>query len=157
MKKYFIILIGIAFLPLVGMAQQQVDQTEYPSKAEQIKEQARPAYCDEPIPDEFNSKGVPGPVVEGGSPSAYSALRVFPTKPIICYKVQVAIFRQTDPFTHPMHQALHARWRPCEEVWVVESKRTFCDRRDAEEFKKEMRRIGYDGAYITQLVSYEAG
>lgn len=151
--KNFIALI-ICMLPLLLLAQQEPEE-DARSLQEQIKGSSRPAYCDEPLPDEFTERGVGAPTVVGGSPTAHSALRRFPTKPIICYKVQVAIFRQTDPFTHPMHQSLHARWRPCEEVWVVESKRTFCDRRDAEEFKKEMDRIGYKGAYITQLVSYE--
>ena len=109
-----------------------------------ITDQARPQYCDD-IPTDVLT-------VKGGSPP----LPKFQSVPTMCYKVQVAILRSTDPFSYPFHEDLVARWRPCEQVWVVESKESYCDREEAERMRETFKKLGYTGAYITQLVSYQA-
>lgn len=71
------------------------------------------------------------------------------------YKVQVAILRNTDPKDFPFHPTLVARYRPCEQVWVVESRESFKDRKDAEALRNQLTELGYDGAYITDLIAYQ--
>lgn len=109
-----------------------------------ITQQPRPRYCDDLPTDDLT--------VKGGSPP----LPKFQTAPSMCYKIQVAILRTTDPFSYPFHKDLVARWRPCEQVWVVESKESYCDRAEAERMREEFKKMGYSGAYLTQLVSYES-
>ncbi len=131
-----ILVLGL-FLPVVAWAQ----EGSTTSGAEQIQSQPRPAYCEPPA----NRFAAP----KGGTPLPRSN-----TRAVICYKVQVAILRQSDPYDFPFHEELTARWRPCEEVWVIESRLTFCDRRKAEQFREKMLRVGYEGAFITKLIGY---
>lgn len=70
------------------------------------------------------------------------------------YKIQVAILRNTDPKDFPFHPTLVARYRPCEQVWVVESRESFKDRAEAEKLREQLKKLGYSGAYITDLVAY---
>lgn len=104
---------------------------------------ARPAYCDEL------------PVTYEKAASTSTPLPRFATDPVTEYKVQVAILRHTHPRDFPFHKKLVARWRPCEQVWVVESRDTFRNRADAEQLKQELTRLGYKGAYLIELVGYE--
>ncbi|MCB0571820.1 MAG: hypothetical protein KDC66_18765 [Phaeodactylibacter sp.] len=104
---------------------------------------ARPAYCDE-LPLSYE-KSVP--------PS--TPLPQFSTSPVTEYKIQVAILKFTHPRDFPFHKKLVARWRPCEQVWVVESRDTFRNKADAEQLKNELIRLGYNGAYLIELVGYE--
>lgn len=71
------------------------------------------------------------------------------------YKVQVAILRYTDPTEYPFHSSLVARYRPCEEVWVVESRESFPDKTQAKKLQGELKSLGYDNAFITELVGYQ--
>ncbi|MEL7123949.1 MAG: hypothetical protein AAFO07_31210 [Bacteroidota bacterium] len=105
--------------------------------------QTKPAYCDE-LPTSYDQIS-----------NANTPLPRFNATAITEYKVQVALLRFTDPRTYPFHPSLIARWRPCEEVWVVESKRSFSDKKQAELLRNELVKIGYKGAYITQLVAYQ--
>lgn len=107
----------------------------------------KPSYCNEP-PEAYES----GPNATAVKPAA---LPKFSSKPVTEYKVQVAILRKTDPTKYPFHRALVARYQPCEEVWVVESKQSFRNRRDAEKLKGELEGLGYGGCYITSIIGYE--
>ena len=106
--------------------------------------ETRPSYCDE-LPDTY----------EKGAITSRKALPKFATKSVKLYKVQVAILRNTNPQNYPFHSKLVARYRPCEQVWVVESKETFKDRKKAEQLKVELKKKGYGGCYITELIGYE--
>ena len=81
-------------------------------------------------------------------------LPTFSTTPTMEYKVQVAILRYTNPSEYPFHSKLVARYRPCEQVWVVESRDSFADRADAVDLQNELKRLGYGGAYVTELMGY---
>lgn len=105
----------------------------------------RPAYCDD-LPVVYEKGGA----ADGARPK----LPKFATAPIIEYKVQVAILKFTHPKDHTFHPKLVARYRPCEEVWVVESRESFPDRKEAEKLRKELIKAGYKGAYITDLLGY---
>lgn len=105
--------------------------------------QVRPSYCDE-LPTSFDQIN-----------NSNKALPRFATRAIIEYKVQVALLRFTDPSSYPFHPTLIARYRPCEQVWVVESRQTFKDKKNAQRLRYELERIGYEGAYITELIAYE--
>ena len=110
--------------------------------AQQLEE--RPAYCDD-IPQMY----------EKGPAPARSPLPMFTTAPVVEYKVQVAILKRTNPRTYPFHQSLVARWRPCEQVWVVETKETYAERKEAEQMQEFLKGLGYNGAYITECVGYQ--
>lgn len=69
--------------------------------------------------------------------------------------MQVAILRYTDPSEYPFHPSLVARYRPCEQVWVVESRESFADRAKAVKLQNELKAAGYGGSYITDLVAYQ--
>lgn len=103
--------------------------------------QDRPTYCDD-LPTSYE-KGYKSP-----------SLPKFNTTAVKEYKVQVAILKETHPADFPFHPSLIARYRPCEEVWVVESRESFSRRIDAETLKKELVGLGYRGAYITELVAF---
>ena len=105
--------------------------------------QIKPAYCDEI------------PVTYDKTVAAKPALPRFPTSAVTEYKIQVAILKFTHPRDYPFHKELVARYRPCEQVWVVESKKTVKTRSEAERLKNQFRNIGYTGAYIIELVGYE--
>ncbi len=103
---------------------------------------AKPVYCDN-LPSAYDAKAKP------------KALPVFNTKTGLEYRVQVAVLKDTDPRNYHFHNSLAARYQPCEQVWVVESKKTFKSRAEAERLKAELERLGYPGSYITTIVSYE--
>ena len=107
----------------------------------------KPAYCDE-LPTTYERGAVP----PGGS---RPALPRFATAPVTEYKVQVAILRETDPSGYPFHSKLVARYRPCEQVWVIESRESFADRREADRLRRELIDLGYRGAYLVELVGYQ--
>ena len=111
--------------------------------------QDRPAYCDA-LPATYE-KAV-ALKRKGGGPSK---LPTFSTQAISEYKVQVAILRYSEPAEHPFHKSLVARYRPCESVWVVESRDSFKDRARAERLKKELIGLVYRGAYITELIGFQ--
>jgi hypothetical protein len=67
----------------------------------------------------------------------------------------VAILRYTDPAEYPFHPTLVARYRPCEQVWVIESRESFADRNDAVALQEILTQAGYGGTYITDLVAYQ--
>ena len=102
-----------------------------------------PDYCD------FDKSDM---TVKGGSP-----LPKFLSQATLCYKVQVAILNDQDAYNFPFHPKLNARWRPCQKVWVIESKETCCDAQSAEKLKNELINLGYQSAFLTELVSYEPG
>ncbi|MEM8585258.1 MAG: hypothetical protein AAGF87_13350 [Bacteroidota bacterium] len=110
----------------------------------------RPPYCDE-LPSTY-SRGVS--IAQGGSPNAPELPR-FATTPTREYKVQVAILRYTDPSEYPFHPSLVARYRPCEQVWVVESRESYASRSEAEALQRQLQNLGYEGAYLTELVAYQ--
>lgn len=114
--------------------------------------QSRPAYCDG-LPATYE-KAV-ALKQKGGGGSGPSKLPRFSTQSISEYKVQVAILRYSEPADHPFHKSLVARYRPCESVWVVESRKSYTDRSQAERLKKELISLGYRGAYITELVGFQ--
>jgi hypothetical protein len=105
--------------------------------------QDRPTYCDDI------------PVMYDKTVSAKAALPKFNTSPVKEYKVQVAILKFTHPKDYPFHRALVARYRPCEQVWVVESRESFTSRREAEDLQAELKRLGYKGAYLIELLGYQ--
>ncbi len=107
----------------------------------------KPAYCDE-LPTTYERGATP----PGGS---RPALPRFATTPTTEYKVQVAILRNTDPGDYPFHSSLVARYRPCEQVWVIESRESFADRGDADRLRRELTGLGYRGAYLVELVGYQ--
>jgi hypothetical protein len=113
-----------------------------------LSAQPRPAYCDA-LPVTYEKGGTP----PGGS--VRPPLPRFNTTSVTEYKVQVAILRNTDPHGYPFHEKLVARWRPCEQVWVVESRESFTDRQAAERLRRELENLGYRGAYITELVAFQ--
>ncbi len=113
-----------------------------------LAQEQRPAYCDE-LPSTYGNVVVP----PGGSP--LPPLPRFATEPVKAYKVQVAILRTTDPRDFPFHPTLLARYRPCEQVWVVESRESFTDKKEAEALRKKLIDLGYNGAYITDLIMYQ--
>ncbi|MCB0546627.1 MAG: hypothetical protein KDD19_03515 [Phaeodactylibacter sp.] len=104
---------------------------------------ARPAYCDE-LPNTYD-KTVP----------PRDALPRFNTAPVPEYKVQVALLKYSHPRDYPFHRKLIARYRPCEQVWVVESRESFRNRAEAERLKNELKGLGYTGAYIIELLGWE--
>ncbi|MCH2082908.1 MAG: hypothetical protein MK226_11000 [Saprospiraceae bacterium] len=108
-----------------------------------MSQETRPSYCDE-LPETYE-KGA----------SARKALPKFSTKAVKLYKVQVAILRNTNPANYPFHPKLVARFRPCEQVWVVESRDCFKNRKKAEQLKSELKKKGYGGCYITEILGYE--
>ncbi len=110
-------------------------------------QERRPSYCDE-LPVTYDKVAT----TKGGSPR--QPLPKFSTKPRTEHKVQVAILRNTDPSEYPFHSKLVARYRPCEEVWVVESRETFSSRAEAKKLQEELQNVGYKSAYITDLVGY---
>ena len=110
---------------------------------------AKPAYCQEG----FNTYGsVMGVDDAAAAPAALPAFASLPTKE---FKVQVAILRHTDPTEYPFHSSLIARFRPCEEVWVIESRESFADRADAVDLQNDLKEVGYDKAFITELIGYQ--
>jgi hypothetical protein len=102
----------------------------------------RPAYCDEL------------PVTYDKTVSNRTPLPKFNTVPTPEYKVQVAILRFTDPTEYPFHPKLIARYRPSEEVWVIESRESFINRNDALRLRTELRNLGYTGAYLIEQMGY---
>lgn len=112
----------------------------------QINAQDRPAYCDQ-LPTSYEKGAAPA--------SSRPSLPKFGTKSISLYKVQVAILRNTDPSNYPFHSKLVARFRPCEEVWVIESRETFSTRAEANKLKAEMLNVGYPGSYVTTVMGYQ--
>ncbi len=111
-------------------------------------EGVKPPYCEEGPNVYGNVAALPG-----GSP--VTPLPRFTTTPIKEYKIQVAILKYTDPSEYPFHPSLVARYRPCEQVWVVESRKSFANRADAVALQNELKALGYDGAYITDLIAYQ--
>lgn len=124
--RYFVALISICLLPILGQAQE------------------RPSYCDE-IPVMYDKGAVVKP----------PALPRFETAPVTEYKVQVAILKFTHPKDYPFHKYLVARYRPCEQVWVVETKECFRTRQEAEDMQSELKDLGYSGAYLVEVLAYE--
>ena len=114
-----------------------------------VAQAAKPAYCNEAV----NTYGsVVGIDEEAATPAALPSFASLPTTE---FKVQVAILRYTDPTEYPFHSSLVARYRPCEEVWVIESRESFADRADAEDLQNDLQQVGYDNAFITELVGYQ--
>jgi hypothetical protein len=107
----------------------------------------KPAYCDN-MPASYDQT-----TSKGGSPRA--KLPKFSTQAITEYKIQVAILKFTDPAEYPFHSKLVARYRPCEEVWVIESRESFKSRSEAQSLQAELRNAGYSSAYLVELVGYE--
>jgi hypothetical protein len=107
----------------------------------------KPAYCDE-MPSSYEQV-----TARGGS--ARAKLPKFATRAVTEYKVQVAILKFTDPAEYPFHSKLVARYRPCEEVWVIESRETFKSRAEAQRLQAELRNVGYNSAYLVELVGYQ--
>ncbi|NRA48713.1 MAG: hypothetical protein HRU12_06240 [Phaeodactylibacter sp.] len=105
--------------------------------------QDRPSYCDDI------------PVMYDKGASSKPALPRFDTTPATQYKVQVAILKFTHPRDYPFHKYLVARYRPCEQVWVVETKECFRTRQDAEDMRAELKDLGYSGAYLVEVLAYE--
>ena len=108
-----------------------------------LGQESRPAYCEEL------------PVAYSEIPNANASLPKFATTPTKEYKVQVAILRFTDPSNYPFHPLLIARYRPCEQVWVIESRESYPDRSAAEALREKLRKLGYEGAYLIELVGYQ--
>lgn len=108
----------------------------------------KPAYCEEG-PATYGSVAA----LPGGSPTP--PLPRFATTPTKEYKIQVAILRYTDPAEYPFHPKLVARYRPCEEVWVIESRESFANKAEAVALQKELKQLGYEGAYLTELLGYQ--
>jgi hypothetical protein len=104
----------------------------------------KPAFCDQP-PNSYNYSA-PGP--------APKPLPVFPTSSQVEYRVQVAVLRNTDPRTLTFHPSLVARYQPCEEVWIVESRETFKDRALADKLKGTLEKAGYPTPFVTTIISY---
>ena len=114
----------------------------------QTKTEERPTYCDE-LPVTYEKVAFR----KGGD--TRPSLPRFATTPTTEYKVQVAILKFTHPRDFPFHEKLVARYRPCEEVWVVESRESFPSKAEALKLAKELEKLGYRGAYITELVGYQ--
>lgn len=113
--------------------------------------QTKPSYCDGPPPTSYAKGGDWG---RGVAPKR-AKLPKFNTQPVKRYKIQVAILRSTSPEDYPFHKSLIARHRPCEEVWVIESKDSFSTRKEAEEYQQKLEKLGYKGAYIVEMVGWE--
>jgi len=107
----------------------------------------RPAYCDE-LPVSYEKAAT----VSGSSRGSLPRFKTIPTTE---YKVQVAILRYSDPREYPFHARLIARYRPCEGVWVIESRESFIEKSDARLLREELEKLGYRGAYITELIGYQ--
>lgn len=108
----------------------------------------KPPYCEE-------GPATYGAVAALPGSSTPPPLPRFTTTPTPEYKVQVAILRYTDPSEYPFHPDLVARYRPCEQVWVVESRNSFIDRNEAVALQNKLKELGYSGAYITDLIAYQ--
>lgn len=108
-----------------------------------LSAQEKPLYCDEI------------PVMYDKAVASRPALPKFGTAPVTEYKVQVAILKFTHPRDYPFHKKLIARFRPCEQVWVIESKKICKTRAEAEGLKNELRDLGYNGAYVVELIGFE--
>ncbi len=106
----------------------------------------KPAYCEE-LPVTYGAVNV-----KGATPPP---LPRFATTPTTEYKIQVAILRFTDPADFPFHPLLVARYRPCEQVWVVESRDSYPTRAEADKVKTQLANLGYRGAYLTELMAYK--
>lgn len=109
----------------------------------------KPGYCDESVNTYGSVVGV------DNNTTTPDALPSFASLPTTEYKVQVAILRYTDPKEYPFHSALVARYRPCEEVWVVESRESFANKDAAQKLQSELKQVGYSSAFITELVGYQ--
>lgn len=108
----------------------------------------KPPYCEEGPATYGSVAAIPG----GSTPPPLPRFTTTPTKE---HKVQVAILRYTDPSEYPFHPSLVARYRPCEQVWVVESRESFPNRADAVALQTKLKNLGYSGAYITDLMGYQ--
>jgi hypothetical protein len=106
----------------------------------------KPSYCEE-SPSTYGSASSP----DGATAPSLPRFATTPTKE---YKVQVAILRYTDPAEYPFHPTLVARYRPCEQVWVIESRESFSERSEAEALQQTLQQAGYGGSYITDLIAY---
>lgn len=91
----------------------------------------------------------------GTTDATAAPLPKFATTPTREYRVQVAILRYTDPAEYPFHSTLVARWRPCEQVWVIESRQSFTEREQALTLQDTLAEAGYTGTYITELIAYQ--
>ena len=111
-------------------------------------QEEKPPYCEEGPATYGSVAALPG----GSTPPPLPRFTTVPTKE---YKVQVAILRYTDPSEYPFHPELVARYRPCEQIWVVESRESFADRGDAVALQNRLASAGYAGTYITDLVAYQ--
>lgn len=112
-----------------------------------VAQAEKPPYCDEGPATYGSVAALPG----GSTPPP---LPRFTTVPTPEYKVQVAILRYTDPSEYPFHPDLVARYRPCEQVWVVESRESWSSREEAAAMQSKLKALGYSGAYITDLIAY---
>jgi hypothetical protein len=130
MKKDYLLVLLVAMLTAASPLSAQT-QTK------------KPAYCDE-LPTDYNQ-----------TPPARQPLPRFNTTPTPEYKVQVALLRNTHPGDHPFHSKLIARYRPCEEVWVIESRESFTSRAEAVRLQQELINLGYKGAYLIELLGYQ--
>ncbi|WP_273447221.1 hypothetical protein [Neolewinella agarilytica] len=108
----------------------------------------KPPYCEEGPATYGSVAAIPGSTTAPPLPR-------FTTTPVTEHKIQVAILRYTDPSEYPFHPSLVARYRPCEQLWVVESRESFANRADAVKLQNELKALGYSGAYITDLVGYQ--
>ncbi|MEM1215951.1 MAG: hypothetical protein AAGJ82_09720 [Bacteroidota bacterium] len=109
-------------------------------------QEQRPSYCDE-LPVSYEA-------ARGAGEKPRDALPRFSTTPIPEYKVQVAVLRFTDPTAYPFHKKLIARYRPCEEIWVIESRESFSNKNQALALRNELRGLGYRGAYLVEMMGY---
>lgn len=112
----------------------------------------RPSYCDGPPPTSYAKGGDWG---KGQKVVKRPSLPKFETEPVKQYKVQVAILRETSPEGYPFHESLIARHRPCEDVWVIESKDSFSTRAEAVAYQQKIEKLGYKGAYIIEMVGWD--
>lgn len=108
----------------------------------------KPPYCEEGPATYGSVAAIPGTTTAPPLPR-------FTTTPVTEHKIQVAILRYTDPSEYPFHPSLVARYRPCEQIWVVESRESFANRADAVKLQNELKALGYSGAYVTDLVGYQ--
>jgi len=111
-------------------------------------QEEKPPYCDEGPATYGSVAAIPGATTAPPLPR-------FTTTPTKEYKIQVAILRYTDPVEYPFQPELIARYRPCEQLWVVESRKSFPDRADAVALQAKLKGLGYGGAYITDLIGYQ--
>ncbi|MEM9930422.1 MAG: hypothetical protein AAF840_11430 [Bacteroidota bacterium] len=113
-----------------------------------VAQTQKPAYCEEGPSTYGSVAAIPG----GSTPPPLPRFATTPTKE---YKIQVAILRYTDPSEYPFHSDLVARYRPCEQVWVVESRESYANRAEAVKQQDKLKNLGYSGAYITELMGYQ--